>query len=69
MRQISTEELLSVGNGISRYSLIVGISKRARQISSYNESMGIQTDEKPVILAAQQFANHEFEIVEAKQKD
>ena len=31
MRQISTEELIQ--KGVTRYSLIIGISKRAREIA------------------------------------
>ncbi len=60
---LSTERLIQNGD-LSRYSLIIGISKRARQISQYNENMGIQTDEKPVIQAAESFARHEFDIIE-----
>ena len=46
MRQISTEELIQ--KGVTRYSLIIGISKRAREIAEYNDSMAIQPEHKHV---------------------
>lgn len=51
MRQISTEELIA--KGVTRYSLIIGISKRAREIAEYNDSMAIQPEHKPILQAAE----------------
>ena len=53
MRQISTEELIA--KGVTRYSLIIGISKRAREIAEYNDSMAIQPEHKPILQAAEEY--------------
>ena len=55
MKKLSTEQLVKK-SGLSRYSLIAGISKRAREISERNEELGIQTDRKSVVVAAEEFA-------------
>lgn len=49
----------------SRYSLVIAVSKRARQISSEAESKGDILTEKPVDLAVQDFIQHKFNIIEA----
>ena len=59
--RLTTEKLIE--KGVCRYSLITGIAKRAREISERNEELGVQTDEKPVITAAKEFADGEFDIV------
>lgn len=61
--RLTTENLIK--KGVSRYSLITGISKRAREIAERNEELGIQTDEKPVMVAAREFAEDGFDIVPA----
>ena len=47
----------------SRYSIVLATSKRARQIAEKNEELGIQTEEKPVITAAREYADGVYEIV------
>lgn len=48
----------------SRYSLVIGVAKRAREIADgYNKRSEI-CDEKPVLLAIEDFKNHKYEIIE-----
>ena len=51
----------------SRYSLVVAVAKRARQIASEAEMRGEILVEKPVDLAFQDFANHRYKVVEPKE--
>ena len=62
MKKLSTEQLVK-DKEISRYSLISGIAKRARAIADENEVNGVHTDDKSVVLAAEQFADGVFDIV------
>ena len=48
----------------SRYSLVVAVSKRAREIASDAEMRGEIVVEKPVDLAVQEFLQHKFVIIE-----
>lgn len=48
----------------SRYALVIGVAKRARQIAQNFEDEGIINDEKPVLLAIDEFKNHKFNIIE-----
>lgn len=48
----------------SRYSLVIGVAKRAREIADEFQQEGIISDEKPVLLAAEDFKNHKYEIIE-----
>ncbi|MFU0833092.1 MAG: DNA-directed RNA polymerase subunit omega [Oscillospiraceae bacterium] len=50
----------------SRYSLVVAIAKRARQITEESDKERKILEEKPVEIAVQEFINHEFSMVEAK---
>jgi DNA-directed RNA polymerase subunit omega len=67
VQKLSTENLTGK-DSLCRYSLIIGVSKRARQIAERNEELGIQCDEKPVITAAKEYADGEFDIVPIKEK-
>lgn len=53
----------------SRYSLVIGVAKRAREISNEFEENGIISDEKPVLLATEDFKNHKYEIIEQEIDD
>ena len=53
----------------SRYSLVIAVAKRARQISEEAENQGIILVEKPVDLAVEDFINHRFKIVEPPKND
>jgi DNA-directed RNA polymerase subunit omega len=48
----------------SRYSLVVAISKRARQITEEAEKERKTLEEKPVEQAVQEFVRREFIMVE-----
>lgn len=49
----------------SRYSLVVAIAKRAREITEEAEKERKVLEQKPVEQAVQEFVNHEFSMVEA----
>lgn len=48
----------------SRYSLVIAIAKRARQIAADAEQKGDILVEKPVDLAVQDFMKHKYTIIE-----
>ncbi|QAT49418.1 DNA-directed RNA polymerase subunit omega [Caproiciproducens sp. NJN-50] len=48
----------------SRYSLVVAISKRAREIAENAEKSRTVLEEKPVELAVQEYVSHEFTMIE-----
>lgn len=48
----------------SRYSLVVAIAKRAREIAEDAEKNREVLEEKPVELAVQEYVNHEFVMIE-----
>lgn len=50
----------------SRYSLVVAISKRAREIAEDAEKNRMILEEKPVQLAVQEFVDHKFTMIEQK---
>ena len=62
MARASIENMLSGKE--SRYALVIGVAKRARQIAQNFEDEGIITDDKPVLLAVEAFKNHTFNIIE-----
>lgn len=62
MKKLSTEQLVK-DKEISRYSLISGVAKRARTIAEENEANGVHTDDKAVVIAAEQYADGLYEIV------
>jgi DNA-directed RNA polymerase subunit omega len=48
----------------SRYSLVVAVAKRAREIANDAEMRGEIIIEKPVDLAVQEYLQHKFIIIE-----
>ena len=48
----------------SRYSLVIGVAKRAREISDDFNERGEICDDKPVLLAVKDFEDHKYEIIE-----
>ena len=48
----------------SKYALVVGVSKRARQLTQTFEEEGTIVEEKPVLLAIEEIRNHEINLVE-----
>ena len=62
MRLASVDDMLSGKE--SRYALVIGVAKRAREIAQEFEEQGIITDEKPVLLAIEDYKNHKYNILE-----
>ncbi len=52
-------------NGESPYSLVVGVAKRARQITEESEEEKRILVDKPVKLAVEEFAEGKVKLVEA----
>ena len=48
----------------SRYSLVVAIAKRAREISEEAEKNREVLEEKPVELAVREYMDHKFTMIE-----
>lgn len=48
----------------SRYSLVIAISKRARQISEEAEKNKVILDDKPVQMAVEEYQDHKIKMVE-----
>ena len=48
----------------SRYSLVVAIAKRARQITQDSEKNRVVLEEKPVELAVREYTDHKFTMIE-----
>lgn len=62
MRKINVDELFEGKQ--SKYALVVGVSKRARQITRKFEEDGTVTEDKPVLLAIDEIKNHEINLLE-----
>lgn len=62
MIRASIDDMLSGKE--SRYALVIGVAKRARAIAQNFEDEGIITDDKPVLLAIEEFKSHKFNIIE-----
>lgn len=67
MRIASVDNMLAGKE--SRYALVMGVAKRARQISYEFEEKGVITDEKPVLLAIDDFKNHRYNILEPEDEE
>ncbi len=48
----------------SKYALVIGVAKRAREIAEEAEEKDEIMVEKPVILAAKDFKDHKYDILE-----
>lgn len=67
MRLASVDDMLSGKE--SRYALVIGVAKRAREIAQEFEEQGIITDEKPVLLAIEDFKNHKYNLLEPEDEE
>lgn len=67
MRLASVDDMLSGKE--SRYALVIGVAKRAREIAQEIEEQGIITDEKPVLLAIEDFKNHKYNLLEPEDEE
>ena len=48
----------------SKYALVIGVAKRAREIAREAQKSGTIITEKPVLLAAKDFKEHKYSILE-----
>ena len=62
MRRPSVDDMLA--NRTTRYSLVIAVAKRAREISADVKKKEQILDEKPVLLAMEEFKKHKFNILE-----
>ena len=67
MRLASVDDMLSGKE--SRYALVIGVAKRAREIAQEFEEQGIITDQKPVLLAIEDFKNHKYNLLEPEDEE
>lgn len=67
MKRASLENMLNGKE--SRYALVIGVAKRAREIADEFKEEGVITDEKPVLLAIDDFKNHKYNILEEGDED
>ena len=62
MHKVNVDELFQGKQ--CKYALVVGVSKRARQITQTFEEEGTVTEDKPVLLAIDEIKNHKISIYE-----
>lgn len=67
MLRPSIDDMLA--NKTTRYALVVGVAKRAREITDEFEQEGIITDKKPVLMAIDDFKHHRYGILEPDYDD
>ncbi|MCQ2514670.1 MAG: DNA-directed RNA polymerase subunit omega [Ruminococcus sp.] len=67
MHKIDVDELFAGKQ--SKYALVVGVSKRARQITSQFENDGTVTEEKPVLIAIEEIENHDINLLEPDENE
>ena len=53
----------------SRYALVIGVAKRAREIADEIDNTSFKETEKPVNLAIKDFKEHKYEILEPQIND
>ena len=62
MHKVNVDDLFAGKQ--SKYALVVGVAKRAREITSELEESGEIVETKPVLLAIDEIKNHEIGILE-----
>ncbi len=67
MQKQSIEELMAGKK--SKYSLVMGVAKRAREIADIADLNGQELLEKPVNLAAKDFKDGKYELFEPEIND
>lgn len=67
MKRVSLDDMLKGKE--SRYALVIGVAKRAREIAQGFKDENIITDEKPVLLAIEDFKNHKYNILEPETEE
>lgn len=67
MKKVNVDELFE--GKASRYALVIGVAKRARQITQDFADQEIVTDDKAVLLAIDEIKNHKINILEPDDVD
>ena len=62
MHKVDVDSLLQGKQ--SKYALVVGVTKRAREITQTFEEEQIVTEDKPVLIAIKEIEGHEINILE-----
>lgn len=62
MHKVDVDSLLQGKQ--SKYALVVGVAKRAREITQTFEEEQIVTEDKPVLIAIKEIEDHEINILE-----
>ncbi len=67
MKKVNVDELFE--GKASRYALVIGVAKRARQITKDFEEQEVITDEKSVLLAIDEIKDHKVNILQPEDDD
>ncbi|MCH5303981.1 MAG: DNA-directed RNA polymerase subunit omega [Ruminococcus sp.] len=67
MKKVNVDELFE--GKASKYALVIGVAKRARQITQDFEDQEIITDEKAVLLAIDEIKDHKINIIQPEDED
>lgn len=62
MKRVNIDDLFA--GKVSRYALVMGVAKRARQITKDFEDQETVTTEKPVLLAIDEFKDYKMNILQ-----
>ncbi len=66
-KKVNVDELFE--GKASRYALVIGVAKRARQITKDFEDQEVITDDKAVLLAIDEIKNHKVNILQPEDDD
>ncbi|MBR2280410.1 MAG: DNA-directed RNA polymerase subunit omega [Ruminococcus sp.] len=67
MKKINVDELFE--GKASRYALVIGVAKRARQITKEFEDEEVITDDKAVLLAIDEIKDHKVNLLQPEYDD
>ncbi len=67
MKKVNVDELFE--GKASRYALVIGVAKRARQITQEIEDQQIVTDKKAVLTAIDEIREHKIGILQPEDDD
>lgn len=67
MHRVDVDELFAGKQ--SKYALVVGVAKRARDITENFDREGIVTEEKPVLIAIDEIKNHQINLLEPDEEE
>ncbi len=62
MHKVNVDDLFAGKQ--SKYALVVGVAKRAREITAEQEMSGEVTDDKPVLVAIDEIKKHQIGLLE-----